>query len=565
MIYAIATHFSAKIDTLKSNISSQLANRFPNIFPDLPSNKPFIHNFPDVSPDEVAKLLSSLPPKSCALDFIPTTLIKSCSGVFAELIAKLANLSFAQGSFPSCFKHASVTPLLKKPNLDPALPSNYRPISNLNNVSKIVEKLFLSRLLPLVTASPNFNPFQSAYRQFHSTETSLIHLLDSIYHAADNGLATFLLALDLSAAFDTIDHSILLNRLKTSFGISGSIHSWLSSYLTDRSFSVNLGPFTSSSHSIHCGVPQGSVLGPILFSLYISPIASLTSSHSVSQQQYADDTQLFISLSPATLDTSLANLQSCLSSLRDWFLRNGLALNSDKTEAIILGTRGRLKSLNHLTSIQVADSVIELSDHVKLLGVIFDPTLNFNKHVSNICSSSYYHIRALRRIRPFIDNNTAKSFASSIVGSRLDYANGTLYGMSLHNFHRLQRVQNSLARVVTGDRFTHSSALLNSLHWLPIRQRISFKLATIAHRSVNCTAPDYLNTLITHYTPSRQLRSSNQHLLSVPRSHTTFGSRGFRVSAPRLWNSLPESLRSLDSYPSFRSHLKTHLFPKIGP
>ena len=110
-----ATHFSAKIDTLKSNVSSQLANRFPNIFPD---------NFPDVSPDEVAKLLSSLPLKSCALDFIPTTLIKSCSGVFAELIAKLANLSFAQGSFPSCFKHASVTPLLKKSNLDPALHSS---------------------------------------------------------------------------------------------------------------------------------------------------------------------------------------------------------------------------------------------------------------------------------------------------------------------------------------------------------------------------------------------------------------------------------------------------------
>jgi len=150
-----------------------------------------------------------IPPKSCCLDYIPTEIIKQCSSVFSELIAYLANLSFSPGTFPSKFKQASVTPLLKKPGLDPTVSANFRTVSNLNKISKILEKLFLTRLQPYIASSPSFNHLQSAYRKHHSTETSLIHLLDSIYHAADNGLATILLSLDLSAAFDTIQSSLI--------------------------------------------------------------------------------------------------------------------------------------------------------------------------------------------------------------------------------------------------------------------------------------------------------------------------------------------------------------------
>ena len=201
-----------------------------------------------------------------------------------------------------------------------------------------MERLFLTRLQPHIISSPNFNPLQSAYRRHHSTETSLIHLLDSAYHAADDGLATLLLSFDLSTAFDTIDHSILLKRLSTSFGVIGSAHNWLSSYLSDRSSSVRVGSSSSTVLPSICGVPQGSVLGPVLFSIYISPIAHIASQFNVRQQQYADDTQLMLFISPSNLDNSLLNLQHCLSSLKSWFFHNGLALNSDKTEAICIGT-----------------------------------------------------------------------------------------------------------------------------------------------------------------------------------------------------------------------------------
>jgi len=169
----------------------------------------------------------------------------------------------------------SVSPILKKPNLDPSEPANYRPISNLNNISKIIERLYLTHLQPHIISSPHFNSFQSAYRRYHSTETSLVHLLDSVYHAADDGQTTLLLSLDLSAAFDTIDHSILLKRLSNSFGVMGSAHNLLNSYLSGRSNSVRVGSSSSSVISSICGVPQGSVLGPVLFSIYISPIAHI--------------------------------------------------------------------------------------------------------------------------------------------------------------------------------------------------------------------------------------------------------------------------------------------------
>jgi len=215
----------------------------------------------------------------------------------------------------------------------------------------------------------------------------------------------------------------------------------------------------------------------------MSPIANIVSSFGVSQQQYADDTQLFVFLSPANLDSQLTQLQSCLSSVRDWFLRNGLVLNPDKTEAICFGTASRRRSLSHLSSINVIDISVDLSDHIKLLGVTFDTALNFDKfdkHISNVCASSYFHIKALRRIQPF---PVAKSIASSIVGSRLDYANGALFGIPVRNIHRLQRVQNCLARVVTDDWSTSSNTILSDLHWLPVQRRIDYnsQLLSIGH------------------------------------------------------------------------------------
>jgi hypothetical protein len=452
-----------------------------------------------VSAAEVLKLLSVCPNKSSPLDFVPTSLLKLCRSAFSEIIATLANLSFSQGCFPTSFKVASITPLLKKPGLDKSIPSNYRPVSNLNTISKILERLFLSRIQPHVLASPNFNPFQSAYRPKHSTETGLLSVLDNIFHASDTGISTLLVSLDLSAAFDTIDHGILLNRLRTSFGFAGSFYQWIESYLIGRSQFVRIGTCSAQSTSLTTGVPQGSVLGPLLFTIYTSPIASIASSFSVSQQQYADDTQLFLALSQPDYTSDLTNLEKCLADLNYWFCLNGLALNPDKSDTILLGTRQRAHGYSKLTSVDVAGSVVALADHIKILGVTLDSQLTMDRHVNDVCRSAFFHVRALRHIRSAITDDVAKAVACAFVGARLDYANSVLYGVSSKNIARLQRMQNALARVVLGQSASHfisTRSMLKDLHWLPIEYRIKFKIAKLAYNARVSSAPVYLSSLL---------------------------------------------------------------------
>jgi len=213
------------------------------------------------------------------MDIIPTSLILRCQFVFSEIIAHLANLSFSEGKFPDKFKQASVTPLLKGRSLDKSAPFNYRPISNLNFISKILQRLFLTCFQPQILDSPNFNNCQSAYRPGCSTESAVQLLLHRIYSTSDEGRLMLLVSLDLSAAFDMVEHATLLDRLSCSFGVLGVAYSWIRSYLDGRAQSVRMGSYSSAVTSCPVGVPQGSVLGPLLFSAYTSPLSTIAKSH----------------------------------------------------------------------------------------------------------------------------------------------------------------------------------------------------------------------------------------------------------------------------------------------
>ena len=267
--------------------------------------------------EEVRKLISAMPSKSSPIDSIPTSILKSCSDVFALLITRLATLSFHEGSFPDSYKTASVTPLLKKKDSDRDDPANFRPISNLHTISKLLERLVLSRIMPHVENSPNFNRFQSAYRRGYSTESAILRMLNDVYCAADRKRRSMIVLLDLSAAFDTIDIDTLLRRLEHTFGITGSALLWMKTYLEDRTQFVRIGD--DRSGSVHCrfGVPQGSVLGPALFSTYVAPIAGVISSFGVHHTQYADDTQLYIELR----DNAVTSLDNCFRAVHQWFHR----------------------------------------------------------------------------------------------------------------------------------------------------------------------------------------------------------------------------------------------------
>ena len=500
------------------------------------------------------------------MDMFPSSLLKSCADIFAPIIARLCNLSFSTGTFPACYRTASITPLLKKDGLDPDDPSNYRPISNLNSISKIIERVFLSRLLPHVNKSTNFNNCQSAYRQYHSTETALLKILDDVYTAAGLHQPTVLIGLDLSAAFDTIDKATLIARLEKTFGISGCALEWIRSYLTNRSQHVRIGSSNSLPSICDFGVPQGSVLGPVLFTLYVSPIADVISTFGINHHQYADDTQLYIALDPQ--DPDINALSQCTEAVCHWFQSNGLCLNPSKSEVVILGTAAATKSCNNIQTVNVAGADIPISSKLKSLGVIFDSQLTFSQHIASTCKSSYFHIRAMRHVQSCLPPQLLQTVACSIVTAKLDYCNSLLYGTSNANITKLQQVQNSLARLVTRTRkYDHISPVLAKLHWLPVSSRITYKIATLTSKVLTSNQPAYLSSTIHLRQPPRKLRSAEHYRLSetdIRKFPSDFSRRGFSNSAPTVWNNLPTNVTD-----SFRSHnifcklLKTHLYRNV--
>src|SRR5271157_3635438 len=238
-----------------------------------------------------------------------------------------------------------------------------------------------------------------------------------------------------------------------------------------------------------------------------------------------------------------------------------MLLYPSKSESMLVGTMQQLSKIKPVVPVTISASPVKSVDNMKLVGVTFDKSLTMDKHVGEICRSCNYHIRALRHIRPCIGQDAAAVLACSIVGSRIDYCNAALYGTSSHNLDHLQCIQNSLARVVCKARHRTSTApLLRSLHWLPVRQRIRLKFATLTFKAHHNHTPAYLHDLLHPHIPTRSLRSADMHLLAIPFSHTVAGAKAFRSSASEIWNALPLTPRSEDSLERFISLLKTFFF-----
>lgn len=328
----------------------------------------------------------------------------------------------------------------------------------------------------------------------------------------------------------------------------------------NRSQVVKIGNSSSTTSLLTTGVPQGSVLGPVLFTAYVSPIGHIASAHNLLHQQYADDTQLFVSLSSASA-SDITKLEQGLQHLNNWLCYNGLCLNPDKSEVIIFGTSKKLQSSLHPTTVNIAGCPVTLSDKISTLGVTLDQCLTLDTHVSSICKSSFYHIRALRHCRSSLPVDVRITLATTFVQSRLDYANSILFNTSQRNLTKLQRVQNHAAKAILPSYPPIPSAeMVHNLHWLPIKQRINFKIALLTYGILNSHQPSYLSHLLTYRPITRVTRNSDQQLLLEKRSATAFGSRAFSVAAPRIWNSIPLNIRTAASVDLFRRNLKTHYF-----
>ena len=339
--------------------------------------------------------------------------------------------------------------MLKKKGLDLTL-NNYRPVSNLAYILKIIERVVCDQLTSYIANSDKIEKLQSAYKQGHSTKTAMLKVKTDILDAIDQRKVVCLVLLDLSVAFDTVNHNHFLNCLKYRFGVVGTALAWLTDYLKGHTQKVVLdgthGHIESNAAMLKCGVPQRLVLGPILFTLYISPLGDICRNHGVDYHNYANDQQLYLSFSPAIdgdKERCLRNLQDCIHDIRHWMKTNLLKLNDNKTEFIMFGSKINLqKADNKNTTVQIGNDHIICVDSVSDLGYVMDNELKSTIHINKLTSILFITIRKIAKIRHQIDKETTKIQMQTLVLSKLDYCNSLLIGVNEYNLDKLQRIQN---------------------------------------------------------------------------------------------------------------------------
>ena len=402
----------------------------------------------------------------------------------------------------------------------------------------------------------------SAYKTAHSTETALLRVKTDLLRALDQKEGVIMVLLDLSAAFDTVSHSSLLEVLNTRIGISGMALNWFSSYLTGRRQAVIVGEESASHTALTRGVPQGSVMGPLLFTIYTLALGDIVRQHDIDAHFYADDTQLYATFSSNNSTNVIAKMEGCVSEIRTWMATHSLQLNDTKTEVICFASsRSHLRDTEYVVT--VGNAQIQTSPSVRNLGVQFNDDLNMQNFVSKTCSSCYQHLRDISSVRRSLSEDAAIKVVHALIISRIDYCNSLLLGAPACVIQKLQRVQNVAARIVTQSsraREPSTTALLKRLHWLPVKYRIEYKALLLVHKCLNNRAPSYLTSMLEVYTPARPLRSASGNKLVIGRTSTSYGDRAFPVGAARLWNLLPDSLREEETLTVFKKQLKTHLF-----
>ena len=513
-----------------------------------------------------SKITVSSGVKTCALDPLPSILLRECLATLLPVITRIVNFSLTTGIVPRYFKEAMVRPKLKKDSLvDHQLFSHFRPISNLNLLSKVTEKAVACQLTDYLNANGLQEMFQSAYKVAHSTETALLKVQSDIFNAIDKQESVLLLLLDLSAAFDTVAHVILLSRLNTRYDIKGNALHWFASYLKERRQFIEVENTRSSSVELQWGVPQGSELGPILYTLYTAPLGDIIRKHGLQFHLYADDCQIYVSFKSGSNEESAAllKMEACAKEIYAWMACNKLKLNRDKTDFLVIHAKHRPRP--PICDIKIADVRVVPTESARNIGVMFNDVMNHEHQVQYICKVAFFHIRNLAKIRKCLTQKDTETLVHAFVTSKLDNFNSLLAELPQYLLDKVQRVQNAAARLVSCTRkYDRITPVLKELHWLPVKQRIIFKILLFTYKAQKALAPQYISDFLVQYKPSRALRSSDKKLLQVPHFKLkTYGGRSFSYVAPYLWNQLPDAIRQAPSLATFKSSLKTHLFDQV--
>lgn len=492
--------------------------------------------------------------KAAGHDMISHKMLKMTCDTIVKPLQILFNRSLTEGIFPSLWKKAVVMPLFKKG--PPEEPSNYRPISLLSTVGKIMERVVFKHLFNFFHANNLIYNLQSGFLPRHSTVFQLIDIYNQICQGFDAKQYTCMVFCDISKAFDRVWHKGLIFKLKQN-GINGNLLKWLSNYLSNRTQQVFIGSSMSELKTLKAGVPQGSVLGPLLFLIYVNDIVD----HLISiARLFADDTSL--SFTSNNVQDIEGILNHDLRYISVWAKQWLVDFNPNKTEAIFFSCTDIDKPNLIFNNILVA-----FVENHKHLGLTFSYNGKWHSHIENILSSASKMLGVLRSLKFKLKRKTLNQLYISYLRPLVEYASVVWDGCTVGEKQQLERFQYEAARIVTGlTRSVSIENLMSEIGWLPLSDRRKFQKLVIMFKMYNGIAPEYLCNLLPPLVNERttyNLRSGEN--ISLLRKRTEVFSRSFIPSGIELWNNLPQSIRSVNTVEIFKSKLKENMFsvPKI--
>ena len=455
--------------------------------------------------------------------------------VIGPVLLHVVNSCLSMNDIPASWKHAQIHPILKSG--DPNNPANYRPISILPVIAKVVEKVVQRQLQHYLSSNSLLSPTQHGFRPHHCTESALLQISDRALAGMDQGHISLLCLLDLSKAFDVIAHSKLLDKLE----LHGIDTAWFRNYLDGHTQSVAISASQSSPPlNISQGVFQGSSLGPLMFSIVVNDLSLYAGDSFIIQ--YADDTQVLVSGHKSELPDLILKLEASLQSLGDYFHSNGLKLNESKFELLPIGSRQNLRDLPPFT-VKFRQAVLSPCTEAKNLGVTFDRHLTWDSHVSQLSQKCFGILIGLSHIRHYLPSGTLPILVSALVLSHVRYCLSVYGNGSAKNLATINKILNFAARIISGKKkFDHISSVRASLGWPDPSTMVQAQTLNILHKARRTGQPESLAALFATNAerPDRSRSTRQDRLLSLPRIHgSAAGKRQFVYRAAAGYNALP--------------------------